>query len=214
MQNLGSVTKSEFAAMRKVTPGRVSQWINEKKIHGEAIEGEGRNARINVARAYEQLDGNLDALQVAAQGKVPEQPSLPDTGAPPAAAAQAQPTEQQRINAARATQTEISAERALRDFEHEKGRYTIAETADQAWGKILGGLMGSLEENIETFATHVARSLGSSDFKAATAALRTSFREWRAARAELAKAEEAAADMYVADPARDQTERRSDQEAA
>lgn len=208
MQTHGSVTKGKFAEMRNVTAGRVSQWIAEGKIHGDAIEGEGRSAKINVAKAYEQLDGNLDALQVAAQGKVPDQPLLPDQGAPQSAAPP-QPTEQQRINAARALTTEISAERALREFDHEKGRYMITEHGDHAWAKILGTIMASQEENIEAFAADVARALGSSDVKAATAALRTSMRAWRASMAELGVKEMEAAEPLVADP-----ERRSDQQAA
>lgn len=208
MQTHGSVTKKKFAEMRKVTQGRVSQWITERKIHGEAIEGEGPRAKINVTKAYEQLDGNLDALQVAAQGKVPDQPGLPDQGAAQPAT-MPPPTEQQRINAARALTTEISAERALRDFDHEKGRYMITEQGDMAWAKILGTIMASQEENIEVFATDVARALGSSDFKTATAALRTSIRAWRAAMTELGVKEMEAAEPLVADP-----ERRSDQQAA
>ena len=46
------VSKSEFARLSNVSAARVSQWISEKKIYGEAIVGEGRDAKINaVARS-------------------------------------------------------------------------------------------------------------------------------------------------------------------
>jgi hypothetical protein len=49
------VSKSQFAAMRNVTPGRVSQWISDGRIEPSALIGEGRNAKINVPLANIQL---------------------------------------------------------------------------------------------------------------------------------------------------------------
>ncbi len=57
------VTKGEFARLRGVTPGRVSQWIADGKIGPEAMEGEGRFARIRVAVATAQLKARLDIGQ-------------------------------------------------------------------------------------------------------------------------------------------------------
>jgi hypothetical protein len=49
------VSKAQFAAMRNVTPGRVSQWIADGRIEPNALIGEGRNAKINVPLASIQL---------------------------------------------------------------------------------------------------------------------------------------------------------------
>jgi hypothetical protein len=46
-----------------VTPARVSQWLSEGKLTGEALVGEGRTAKINIAVAFEQLKSRLDASQ-------------------------------------------------------------------------------------------------------------------------------------------------------
>ncbi|WP_342640926.1 hypothetical protein [Rhodoligotrophos ferricapiens] len=62
------VSKGEFARLSNVTPGRVSQWIAEGKIHGPALVGDGRMARINVAIAQAQLRGNLDIGQRLGNG--------------------------------------------------------------------------------------------------------------------------------------------------
>jgi hypothetical protein len=49
------VSKAQFAAMRNVTPGRVSQWIADGRIERNALIGEGRNSKINVPLASIQL---------------------------------------------------------------------------------------------------------------------------------------------------------------
>jgi hypothetical protein len=62
------VSKGQFAALRNVSPGRVSQWIQEGKIEPDALVGEGRNAKINVAVATQQLRDALDVSQLAGNG--------------------------------------------------------------------------------------------------------------------------------------------------
>ena len=56
----GPISKSDFARLVGVTPGRVTQWISEEKIDGEALVGSGRDAKICVAVAVEQLRERLD----------------------------------------------------------------------------------------------------------------------------------------------------------
>jgi hypothetical protein len=54
------ISKSDFARVVGVTPGRVTQWISEEKIDGEALVGSGRDAKICVAVAVGQLRERLD----------------------------------------------------------------------------------------------------------------------------------------------------------
>ncbi|MDX0568630.1 hypothetical protein GOC99_33415, partial [Sinorhizobium medicae] len=54
------MTKSAFAAHVGVSAGRISQYIAERKIFGDALEGEGRNAKIRASVAVEQLRKTLD----------------------------------------------------------------------------------------------------------------------------------------------------------
>ena len=49
------VRKSEFANLCNVSNARVSQWLSEGKVDGEAIVGTGQRAQINVEVAREQL---------------------------------------------------------------------------------------------------------------------------------------------------------------
>ncbi|GJD78002.1 hypothetical protein [Methylobacterium gregans] len=62
------VSKSEFAKLCGVVPGRVTQWINEGKISGAALVGEGRSARIRVEVALRQLKLRRDVGQALANG--------------------------------------------------------------------------------------------------------------------------------------------------
>ncbi|PWB89894.1 hypothetical protein C5688_13725 [Methylocystis sp. MitZ-2018] len=55
-----TMRKSEFAKSHGVSPGRVSQWLSEGLISGDAIVGVGRSARIVVKIANEQLRERLD----------------------------------------------------------------------------------------------------------------------------------------------------------
>ena len=56
---MGVVTKSEFAASIGVSPSRLSHWLREGKIDGDAIVGSGYSARIDVELARAQLDARL-----------------------------------------------------------------------------------------------------------------------------------------------------------
>lgn len=61
-----TITKGEFARRRGVSKARVSQWLSEGKIFGEAIVGEGRFALIREQVACSQLEASLDVVQRAA----------------------------------------------------------------------------------------------------------------------------------------------------
>src|SRR5690349_19821749 len=91
------VSKSKFAELIGVTKGRVSQYIADRKIFGDALVGEGRNAQIRVDLAKAQLRQKLDigqrlgngidtnlnpALPLAAAAPAPEG-AAPSSAAPP-----------------------------------------------------------------------------------------------------------------------------------
>lgn len=57
------VSKGRFAELCNVTPGRVSQWISEGKLSGQAIVGEGRSAKIDVDLGKAQVKASRDVDQ-------------------------------------------------------------------------------------------------------------------------------------------------------
>lgn len=62
------MSKSEFAGHIGVTPGRISQMILSGMIAADALDGEGRKARIRVAVAMEQIRRKRDVGQSLANG--------------------------------------------------------------------------------------------------------------------------------------------------
>lgn len=218
MSTSASVTKSQFAALRGVTPGRVSQWISEGKIHGDALDGEGRSARIVVAVACEQLGVTLDLVQAVANG---QQASIPlSLDAPPASQSPQTEafTDQRRLARIKADQAEMAYERERRDFEAEVGRYMLTDYGEAVWMKTFGKVIAELEAALPTMATEIARQIVGADPKLVTIALRNAYRTWRSNMAELAAIETEAAEPFMTDPARavddSRSERRSDEPAA
>ncbi|WP_180901749.1 hypothetical protein [Martelella soudanensis] len=64
------MSKAEFATLISVSAGRVSQYLSAGQIHGRAIEGEGRFARIRPDVAIAQLGLTIDPSQgFGANGK-------------------------------------------------------------------------------------------------------------------------------------------------
>src|ERR1700733_10960486 len=54
------ISKKAFSELMEVTPGRVSQYLADGLIGGDALVGSGRSARIRPAIAREQLRARLD----------------------------------------------------------------------------------------------------------------------------------------------------------
>lgn len=82
-----AISKAEFARRRNVSPGRVSQWLAEGKIHGAAIVGEGRNALIDEELGCQQLGQKLDIDQRHANGlrtnlEAATEPPAPEKASP------------------------------------------------------------------------------------------------------------------------------------
>lgn len=159
------VSKAEFARLSNVSRGRVSQWLSEKKIFGDAIVGEGREAQIHVARARAQLRQFLDIGQRMGNGLSTQlngpEPSVVPSPAPIAVdqvpSAQVLPFQRQqqqepprdpieeqikreRLETARRTNRKMAEEEAARS-----GRYVLADDARREVGKAIAQVLTSTE---------------------------------------------------------------------
>ncbi len=173
-------TKAEFAAMINVTRGRVSQMLASRQIDGDALIGEGRNARINVAVALAQLDARLDIGQrLGANGKA-------NLGG----AASLDPTDS-AIKAERLRQLQHVNAKAEAEAGERSGKYVLAASARQDLGAMAARMVAAFEGCLPSFADAIAAgtSMPQRD------ALHMLRQVWRDARARLAgvAAEEAAA---------------------
>jgi hypothetical protein len=171
------VSKSEFARLSNVTPGRVTQWITERKIHGDAIVGEGRAAQIHVARARAQLRLHLDigqrmgnGLSTTLDGPAPAAaPSIEtsaDAGAqvlpfskPNVSEPVRDPIEEQikreRLETARRTNRKMAEEEAARN-----GRYVLAEVAAKQVGKAVTQFASSTDGWLAEMSSAISAKFG------------------------------------------------------
>lgn len=113
------LTKTEFAELCGVTPARVSQWLSEGKIGPDALVGEGRRAKINVAMAQTQIRERTDIGQRFGNGLTTNL----GEDQPPAAGAAKVPTLK--------STTDLIADQKLRQAEIETRRKEVEELRSQ-----------------------------------------------------------------------------------
>jgi len=169
--------KGDFANLRKVTPGRVSQWIKAGQISGAALVIDGGKELIDVNIACEQLGLTLDPVQLSAQMR----PLAPTAGAAPSPAPDQPPLlndSQQRHQRVKVEQAEIALRQAQREEEAQRGTYIRTEDARREFAKTLTDLMASIEELMPVLGDALATDL-KIDGKAATVTLRRELRAWR-----------------------------------
>jgi hypothetical protein len=160
------VSKSVFADIAGVSRVRVSQYLAERKISGDALVGTGRKAKIRVAVAMAQLKRNLDVSQsLGANGKVKAN----------AAADPEADTIEDGIKRARLEQLELANEQARALREVQAGRYARSDDVRQELGRVAGRMLGLFEGSLGEFATAVAAKSDLSG-RDALHILRTAFR--------------------------------------
>jgi hypothetical protein len=139
------VTKGRFAAIAGVSAARITQYLADGQISGEAIVGSGHRARIRVAVAMEQLRANLDPSQhLGANGRARVGSGDDDDSVADA------------IKRARLEQLELANEHARAVREAEAGRYVLADGVTQEMGRIAGRMVGMFEGSLGEFATAIA----------------------------------------------------------
>jgi hypothetical protein len=155
------VSKSQFAAMRNVSPGRVSQWIAAGQIGPEALVGEGRDARIRVDVANAQLCERLDPSQrfglngITTRLDLPEPPP-PASPVPPPAPPQIVDTVEARIKAEKLRQAELTTRRAEEQDRLTRGVYTLAKDARDEMVRIAAKMFEAFDGALTDFAAALA----------------------------------------------------------
>jgi len=154
------VTKGKFAELTRVSPGRVSQWIAERKISGKALEGEGREQRIRVEEACRQLKRTLDIGQRLGNGiDTRLEPTAPTLAAEQSAAPPSKnPADavEEQIKRARLKQIELQNSKAAEEAAARAGILTDAEAAQRQMGRIAAQLITAFESLLPDIATALA----------------------------------------------------------
>lgn len=209
------LSKGEFAKLISVSAGRVSQYISEKKLTGEALVGEGRGQRIRVQQALAQLKVRLDIDQrLSANGintnldhggrdKPPPSFEAPvsDPLREPLFQAPTDRVEEQikaeRLESLRRQNRKLAEEEAAR-----AGRYVIASDAEQQLGRALALQMSWFEGVLGELAAAVCSQFSLSN-RDVVHCLRTSLREARERSSAAMQAQAEAMPKLVEDEALD-----------
>ncbi|EKF17076.1 hypothetical protein [Nitratireductor pacificus] len=197
-----TMAKGDFARLVGVTPGRVSQYIAEGKIFGEAIEGVGRLARIRPALAQAQLHKTLEPSQrlggngAAVRSQADSRPSQRLTVEPVHDELAAERLKQQRIKTAQAEREEALA----------CGRYMLADAARRELGRAVGEAFKVMEQGLRDLANAISAEFAIPE-RDAQQVLQKAFREIRAKAAASYRAQAEAVPAMVSE--QDGTELRS-----
>jgi hypothetical protein len=178
------VTKSAFADLTRVHQSRVSQWISQKKIFGDALVGEGRHARIRVSVALEQLKRGLDVAQrIGANGKARLDLAPLPSGARLDAATPAGIDDQ--LKRGRLEQLELANERAREERAARAGVYMRTEDARREMGRLAAKMITLFEGSL----SEIANALASQFNIPSREALHEVRTAWRSIRERLAENE-------------------------
>ncbi|MBK8159142.1 MAG: hypothetical protein IPK59_10380 [Rhodospirillaceae bacterium] len=187
------VTKSELARRIGVSAGRVSQYLTEGKIYGDAIVGEGRAAMIDYGLARSQLGLALDPVQMTAQMR-----SLPEEDAPTSPTAPVTSDEQRRHQSIKVQQAELTLQRQIREDKESRGIYMRTDVARREFAKSIGNLIDGMDQLIGVLTEKVATELKLEKQQVAVV-LRREWREWRERQAAQAHENVAASEEFLAD---------------
>jgi predicted transcriptional regulator len=170
------LSKQSFAEFIGVTPARLSQYLAEGRISGEAVVGVGRHARINVAVAQAQLKTRLDITQRIANGRA----RLDGAGAAAV---------EDGIKAERLAQLRHLNQRAAEEAALRAGAYVKAADARQQFGNIAARLMSTFEASFVL----IANAIVASRAQTPRDILRAMRSTWREVRTQTAKTQGAEA---------------------
>lgn len=176
------VSKGEFARRCNVTAGRVSQWISQGKIHGKALVGEGRAARINEAVAKQQLARRLDVGQRMGNGLGTNLKPLESSPiATPVTDTVADLIQSEKLEQLRRANREGARQEAIA-----AGLLTDAVSVRQVVGREVARLVSSFDGGLANFASAIAAQFKLPQ-RDVLHLLRAEFRKWRATEAEAAQ---------------------------
>lgn len=145
------VAKGEFAKLLKVTPARVSQYISEGKLTGDALVGTGVRAKINVPVARAQLRDGLDISQRMGNGLDTRLDDAPVKTGPAHKPSIEDSIRQEKLRQMQAQSRKLAEEEAVR-----AGRYIETTEARQQMTRIAGQMLKLFEGGLADMASKLA----------------------------------------------------------
>jgi hypothetical protein len=150
-------TKAEFAAMIRVSPGRVSQLIAEGKLGALELQGTGRSAKVRVPEALAALKLKLDMSQMTGNGSGTRLNVAPVAAVPKVDAPQTPEDQIEfRFKQAKLEQQEAINRKIAEEEKARAGVYMLADEARAEAAKLAGQLLQAFEGGLTDMATALA----------------------------------------------------------
>lgn len=156
------VSKGAFAALIGVTPGRISQMIAAGTIGPDALEGEGRNAKVKVAAAKQQIRDRRDPGQALGNGLATrlDGPSVIAPSIEEPSPAPLRDDFDQRFKLEKLQEIQRRNRKAAEEEEARRGRFVDAADSRQQMTRLAGAMMSSFEGSLASLATAVSSKFG------------------------------------------------------
>lgn len=216
------ISKGEYASHRGVSQAAVSQYVSKGHLDGALFRPDGtpaarddRSARIDCDEADRLLRARLNTSQVLGQGKtLPPKPAdandiRPEDASPllsvPSPARPVDDTAD-RLAALKLEGAERRNEEDRREFAAKRGIYALTAAVRQTVGRLISDQLTAFEAwLLDDLVGKIAAASSAADGKPIgprdlKIMVRTEFRVWRAARAEIARQRRATEPMYMPDP--------------
>ncbi|TGQ01410.1 MULTISPECIES: hypothetical protein [unclassified Mesorhizobium] len=156
-----TMSKAAFARHINVTRGRISQYLAEGTIGRDALQGEGRNAKVIVAKAIEQIRQRRDIGQALGNGLstrldlVEQEEAADDVGRPPKPTTVDDEIKQERLQSERRRNRVAALEE-----EAQLGRLVDAATVRAEMTKLAQAVDDENAGMLADFATSIAAQFG------------------------------------------------------
>jgi transcriptional regulator with XRE-family HTH domain len=131
--NAAPISQRAFASRVGVSKQRVSQWLHDKKIDGDAIVSQGGRVLILAEPAKAQLRQRLDASQMTGNGLDTRlRPEAEQLAPPPTA----EPTIEDEIKREKLTILRAERRKVLEEESARAGRYCVVDDVKRSFGQI------------------------------------------------------------------------------
>ncbi|MFT0892943.1 hypothetical protein [Pseudochelatococcus sp. G4_1912] len=159
------VSRSQFAALCGVSPGRVTQWVKARQIDDAALDGSGRGSKIRVKIAAEQLGIRLNVNQRFGLNGIGTRLPLEEDEAPELKHVPLIPVEapkstastiESRIAAEKLAQAEMTTARMQREEMAARGVYAVSKVAEAEMVRLAASMLTVFEGALSDFASAIA----------------------------------------------------------
>lgn len=161
------ISKADFARRLEIDRSNITRWIQEGKLHGAALVGDGRAQKIDARVALEQLGRSLDPLQRAINGRadLDQDDDAPDFDLPKRDNVERVRNDGRplgktdELKLERIREARLKNEKLERESRAAAGIYVRADDVARALGEGLAGVVRQIEGGLPEISEDVAQAI-------------------------------------------------------